>query len=311
MRQYNILIYGAGAVGIYFGGKLYQAGFNVVFVDTPERSERLSGQSFSIRSTYTKDYDYTPTLVNDISNIPAQDIILVCVKAFQTYDVALNLIPLVKPSTIILSLQNGLENERILCDLLGQNLVMGSVIYFNGILEGDSTVNQLAPGEIIFGELDHQGSEREEWLSGVFSHADINHRISRKINYEIWKKFIWNNAYNSISALTNTTLRQIHRTEGILPTIRQMMNEVQQVAEAEGVPVPGTTIDELIHSSGEFADFKPSMLQDIESGRKPEIDALLGVVLTKAAQHGISAPVNQTIYNLLQLSLLNKDIHIG
>ncbi len=308
MEQYNVLIYGSGAVGIFFGGKLFQAGFNVLFVDTKDKVDELKDSTFSIRSNISKDYDFTPTLVDDVSDLPAQDIILVCVKAFQTYDIALNLLPVIKPTTIILSLQNGLENERILSDLLGKNLVMGSVIYFNGIVENKATVTQLAPGQIIFGELDHQSSEREEWLSEVFSHADINHKISRKINYEMWRKFIWNNAYNSISALTNSTLRQIHLSEGILPTIRQMMSEVQQVAEAEGVPIPNSTIDELLNANLEFADVKPSMLKDIESGRMPEIEALIGVVLNKASKHGISVPANQTIYNLIQLALINQSI---
>lgn len=308
MEQYNVLIYGSGAVGIFFGGKLFQAGFNVVFVDTKDKVDELKDSTFSIRSNISKDYDFTPTLVDDVSNLPAQDIILICVKAFQTYDIALNLLPVIKPTTIILSLQNGLENERVLSDLLGKNLVMGSVIYFNGIVENETTVTQLAPGQIIFGEMDHQSSEREEWLSEVFSHADINHKISRKINYEMWRKFIWNNAYNSISALTYSTLRQIHLSEGILPTIRQMMSEVQQVAEAEGVQIPNSTIDELLNANLEFADVKPSMLKDIEAGRMPEIEALIGVVINKASKHGISVPANQTIYNLIQLALINQSI---
>lgn len=308
MKQYNILVYGAGAVGIYFGGKLNQAGFNVAFVDTPEKVNALSQTAFAIRSRITKEYVFTPQLADDVSDLPPQDIILVCVKAFQTYDIALNLLPVVKPSTIIMSLQNGLENERILSDLLGKNLVMGSVIYFNGILENNCTVDQMAPGQIIFGELDHQRSEREEWLSDVFSHSDINHQISRKITYEIWKKFIWNNAFNSISALTNSTLKQIHSVKSIAQTLRQMMSEVQQVAASEGVQIPNQTIDDLINSGSEFTDIKPSMLKDIEAGRMPEIEALVGVVLKKASKHRISVPVNQTIYNLIQLSLANKTI---
>ncbi len=305
MKQYNILIYGTGAVGIYFGGKLFQAGFNTTFVDRPEKVEKIEDATLSIRSSVSKDYNFSPKIVNDVIDLPAQDIILVCVKAFQTYDIALNLLPIIKPTTIILSLQNGLENERILSDLLGKNLVMGSVIYFSGILEDPSTVIQKAPGQIIFGEIDHQGSQREEWLSKVFSHADINHKISRTINLEIWKKFIWSNAYNSVSALTSTTLKQIHQAEGILPTIRQMMTEVQQIAEAEGIQIPNQTLDELISSAGSYADVKTSMLKDLESGRMPELEAIVGVVLKKAEKHGITTPVNQTIYNLIQLSLKN------
>ena len=125
--------------------------------------------------------------MHDLSGLPAQDIILVCVKAFQTYDIALTLVPVVKPSTITFSLQNGLDNEKILSDVLGNNLVMGTVIHFNGELNDESTVVQKAPANIIYGELDHQPSEREESLSSIFAHADIDHRISHSITEEIWK----------------------------------------------------------------------------------------------------------------------------
>ncbi|MBU2512835.1 2-dehydropantoate 2-reductase [bacterium] len=307
MKQYNILIYGTGAVGIYFGGKLYQAGFNTTFVDLPEKVRKIENKTLSIRSEGSKDYVFSPPIVEDVFDLPVQDIVLICVKAFQTYDIALNLLPVIKPTTIILSLQNGLENERILSDLLGKNLVMGSVIYFSGILDGPSTVVKKAPGQIIFGETDHQGSQREEWLSKIFSHADINHKISRNINLEVWKKFIWSNAYNSVSALTSTTLKQIHQAEGILHTIRQMMTEVQQIAEAEGIQIPNQILDELINSAGNYADVKTSMLKDMESGQMPELEAIVGVVLKKAEKHGITTPVNQTIYNLIRLSLKNID----
>ncbi len=308
MKQVNVLVYGAGAVGIYYGGMLFKAGFNVVFVDIPDKVARLNEGELHIKSEINHDYDFKPSIVADPRELPPQDIILVCVKAFQTYDIALSLLPVVKPSTIVLSLQNGLENEKILSDILGKNLVMGAVLFFNGELENDSTVIQKTTGNIIFGEMDHQRSDREEWLSSIFSHADINHRISNSITHEIWKKLIWNNAYNAISALTRTTLGDIYRFEEILPTIRKMMQEVQQVAVAEGVEISDQTIDELINLDSKQGNVKTSMLKDIEANRMPELEPLVGVILVKAKKLGISTPVIQTIYELIQLSLSRIEI---
>ncbi len=307
MEQCNILIYGTGAVGIYFGGKLFQAGFNVVFVDTASRVEILNETGLKIRSKIDKDFDFEPKIVHELDGLPPQDIILVCVKAFQTYDIGLDLLPVIKPSTITMSLQNGLENESILANLLGKNLVMGSVLYFNGKIENESTMVQMAPGSIIFGEMDHQRSEREERLSTIFSHADINHNISSTIVEEIWKKFIWNNAYNAISAITKTTLRQINDFEEILPTVQQMMTEVQQVAQAEGIEFSVQNLEDLVNIDPDFGDVKTSMLKDIEAARRPELEQMVGVVLQKAKKYGISTPVNQTVYNLIRLSLCNID----
>lgn len=309
MKQVNVLVYGAGAVGIYYGGLLNNAGFNVTFVDTPDKVSVLQQNGFCIRSLNNQEYTFEAQIVDDPKELPPQDIILVCVKAYQTYDIALNLLPVVKPSTLVLSLQNGLENEKILSDILGRNLVLGAVLFFNAELESDGTVVQKSPSNIIYGELDHQRSEREDWLSSIFSHADIDHRISGAITHEIWKKLIWNNAYNAVSALTRTTIGDIHRVEEVLPTIRKMMHEVQQVAIAEGVEISDQTIDELINLNSGQANVKTSMLKDIEANRMPEIEPLVGVILAKAKKFGISTPVNQTIYELIQLSLSRIDIN--
>lgn len=308
MKQVNVLVYGTGAVGIFYGGMLYKAGFNVVFVDTDNKVPNLLESGLHIRSVTNGDFDFEPNIVSDLKDLPPQDIILVCVKAFRTYDIALNLLPVLKPSTIVISLQNGLENEKILSDVLGKNLVLGAVLFFNGELENESTVIQKSAGKIIFGELDHQRSKREEWLSSIFSHADINHSISNSINQEIWKKMIWNNAYNAISALTRTTLGDIYRFEEIMPTIRKMMTEVKQVALAEGVEISEQTIEELVNLNSEQENVKTSMLKDIESNRMPELEPLVGVIIAKAKKLGISTPVNQTIYELIQLSLSRIDL---
>ena len=151
--------------------------------------------------------------------------------------------------------------------------------------------------------LDHQRSKREEWLSKIFAHADIHHKISDNITKTIWRKFIWNNAFNTISALTGATLRQIFDTEAVMPTIQLMMGEVQQVARAEGVEISDRHIEELRMANPNYEHIKTSMLRDIECGRKPELEPLVGVLLQKAKKHGISTPVNETIYNLLQLAI--------
>ena len=263
MKDLNVLIYGTGAVGTYFGGKLSKAGFSVVCVDLPEKVSLIRDEGLHIQSVIDNDYDFMPTIVDDVNGLPPQDIILVCVKAFQTYDVAVNLVPVVKPSTIALSLQNGLDNESILSDILGKNLVIGSVLYFHAEFINETTLLHQAPANIIFGELYHQRTQREEWLSSIFSHADINHSISHSIREEIWKKFIWNNAYNSISAITQTTLKQINDFEEIMPTIKQMMREVQQVAQAEGIDIPDQILEEMAGIDMEYGDVKTILLQPV------------------------------------------------
>lgn len=310
MNQYNILVYGAGAVGMYFGGKLQNAGFKVTFIDTPRKTDFLRENGIEIKSDIKKDFSYTPEIADSVEELPGQDLILVCVKAYQTYDIALNLIPVLKPTTAILSLQNGLENEKILSDLLGKSQVMGAVPYFNGEVIAPNVVQQHTPARIIFGEMDHQHSEREDWVSEIFSHADINHEISRNISVELWKYYIWNNAFNTISALTHTTVKQIHETDNTLKTVRQMMQEAQQVAIAEGIEITGQHLDEIMQYFSDSSDISATITKDIKAEKMPEIEPLAGVLIQKAKKHGISVQVNETVYNLLHLALSNTNVNL-
>ncbi len=311
MKRYNILICGAGAVGGYFGGKLFKAGFDIVFADLPDRVETLRKTGLIVKSGNENAYDYKPKIVSSLDGLPCQDFVLVCVKAYQTYEIALKLLPVLKPSTILLSLQNGIENEEVLSQILGKSLIMGAVPFFNGRLQTDNCIVQNGPAQLIYGEMDHQQSEREEWVSEILSHADIDHTISRSINIEIWKNFIWNNAFNTISALTKTTFGQILAQAEILSTVRQMMHESQQVALAEGHEITNQHIDDIFHIGSRFANLTSTMHMDIDLGQMPEVEALVGVLLKKAKKHGITAQVNQTIYNLLQLTISARDIRPG
>ena len=309
MNQIKVLIYGAGAIGVFFGSRLIQAGHEVTFVDREERVQLILDQGLKIVSKFDGDFEFTPRAISDPLEAGAQDLILIAVKAFHTYDIALKLLPILKPSTIVASLQNGLENERILADLLGQNLVIGAVPSFSGSLQNETTLIQQAEAFLTYGEMDHQPSDRLEWLSGIFAHAGIKHKITDNITFEIWLSFLWNNTFNLVSALTRTTMGQIAGFEMIQQTLEQMMREVQQVAKAEGVNIPDQLLEEIKERSVMLGPIKSNMLKDLEAGQMPELEPLAGTLLKKAMEHGVSIPVNQTVYNLMRLKMLNYPLH--
>jgi len=301
MNQIKVLVYGAGAIGVYFGGKLSKAGHQVTFVDKPERAETIQEHGLSLK-LLDQDLEIAATAISDLDGLDSQDLVLIAVKAFHTYEIAMNLLPVLTPSTIICSLQNGLENEKILGDLLGENLVVGCVPTFSGNMTDDHTLVQNAPANLIYGEMDHQPSSR---LSQVYSHAGIEHKISNNITLEIWRNFIWNNSYNLISALTRTDMTQISSCEALQSTLVQMMGEIRQVAQAEGVELPDDIMEDLKEQTSQLGQVKSNMLKDLEAGQMPELEPLSGTLLKKAEQHGISTPVNQTVFNLMQLTVLN------
>ncbi len=310
MNKVKILVYGAGAIGAYFGGKLVQAGHEVIFIDKPNRVESLQAKGLKLR-LLDQEYDFTPNIHADLDGLPVQDLVLIAVKAFHTYEIAMNLLPVLTPSTLIVSLQNGLDNEKILADLLGSNLVIGCVPSFSGFFSEQNTLLQQAPAHLTYGEMDHQPSRRLEWLSQILSHAGIEHKISNNITLEIWKSFLWNNSFNLISALTRTDMSQILACDTLRPTLDQMILEVQRVALAEGVEIPEETVEDLRHKALRLGQVKSNMLKDLEAGQLPELDPLAGTLLRKAQQYGISIPVNQTVFNLMQLTMMNYGLIEG
>ena len=309
MENARILIYGTGTVGIYFGGTLAKAGLAVTFADLPERAEALNQSGIAVKGIDSS-FSLKPEVYSDLSDLEPQDFVLVCVKAIHTYDVAINLLPVLKPSTAVLSFQNGLENENILSELLGRNLVVGTVLQFHGRLEEGFCSVQDSPAQVIFGELDHQPSEREEWLSKIFSKADIGHVISHNINQKIWEHFIWNSAFNSVAALTNSSVQEILEHQAAFFTIEQLSLEMVRVAASEGVNVNWSSLEELNRTQIKYTHVKPAMLQDIEAGRRPELEPMLGILIKKGKKYDISTPVCTTIYNLLQLYCTHSELEV-
>ena len=308
MEKINILIYGAGAIGVYFGGQFVKAGYNVTFVDVAERVELIKEKGLAVRTEKGANFDFEPNITDNPAELEPQDLILVAVKAFHTYDIALNLLPILKPTSIIASLQNGLENEKVLADLLGSNLVIGAAPRFSGALIEGNILIQQAPAYLYFGELDNQPSERMDWLSTIFSQAGVNHQISHNINLEIWKGALWNSSYNLVSALTRSSMMDIGACQAVQETLDQMLREMCEVAQAEGVEIPEETLAEIRNQATSMGKIKSNMLKDLELGQMPELEPLIGSLLKKAEDHGIPTPVNKTVYNLMILNLTNYQV---
>jgi len=202
---------------------------------------------------------------------------------------------------MVLSLQNGIENEDILTKIVGNNLVIGTVLRFRGVFKTPDTMVQLAPTKLIFGEFEQKGSKREKYLSEIFTYVDIDHEITPSIKKEIWKKFLWDNAINPVCAVSGKTIEKVMKCTYSSDLVMSMMMEVQMIAEAEGVVIEEQEVNSLLHSFTPSPNLKAAMHNDLEEGKKLEIDPFLGYVLKKAKSYEISVPVNQALFNLLML----------
>jgi len=296
----RILVYGAGAVGGYFGARLALGGHDVTFVARGENLAALRRQGLSVRLPTGETLRVIPArAVGDPAEASPAELILVTVKSYDT-PAAAALRPVVGPETVLLSLQNGIENEDVLARLLGLPPLMVALTRIGVELVEPATVAYSGRGTILFGEPDGRETPRARRVAEAFSAAAVPHQLRRDILVAAWEKLAWNAGFNAVSALTQASVAEVVAQPGSRDLVVQAMEEVDAVATARGIAVRrARTAAVLADSVTGLPDFATSMLQDLRRGRRLEHDALNGAVVRAAAAAGVPVPVNRLLVALL------------
>jgi 2-dehydropantoate 2-reductase len=298
----TIAIVGAGAVGSYFGGLLARAGHDVTLIARKENVSAIkeSGlymecQSFQEHVTVKASTEYEATR--------DADLILFCVKSPDTESVAQEIKPFLCEDTIILSLQNGVDNcERIKTAL--SNPVYPAVVYVAAGMAGPGHVKHFGRGELVIGDL----AGRDVCLDQLNSIQDCLNRgnvpcsISKNIKHDMWLKFLVNCSYNAISGIGQIEYGQMVQLEQVNDLIEQITKEFLTVAEKEGI---GISHEQAILANQQIAKTmakqKSSTAQDLMKFKKTEIDYLNGYIVQRGLAHQISTPANQSVYALVKM----------
>jgi 2-dehydropantoate 2-reductase len=294
------LVMGSGAVGAYFGGKLALAGEPVVFVARGANLGALRAGGLRIEGRAgVVQLDGVHAVEQPAAAGPCE-LVLVCVKSYDTAAAAVALRPVVGPETIVLSLQNGIENEGILAAALALPPLLGGLTHIGAELVAPGVVRHDSGGRIVFGEPDGRRSARAQRLVELFGRARIDHHLSAHIAVMLWDKLAWNAAFNAGTAVTGRTVGALLAQPDGRALVRAAMREVVAVANASGVGLDAERVDpELARSAAELGHLRTSMLQDREHGRRLEHEALNGAVIRAAARTGVAVPVNRVLYGLL------------
>jgi 2-dehydropantoate 2-reductase len=297
----KILVMGAGAVGAYFGGRLRAAGEDVVLCARGENLRAMRERGLDITSI-RGDLKIEVTATDTPRDFAPYDLILFCVKAYDTAAAAHAIEGCLKPGGAILTLQNGVENEAYLGAIFGSDAVMGGNARVGVEIIAPGKIAHMSTGHIDFGELDGRESERAKTIAAVFERAGILGQLSADIMTLRWEKLVWNGALNTVATLTRRRVGEILDDPESMKLLRTLMKEIVEVARAEGAKIPDDRIDAYIaHSQKNLRALKTSTQQDLEHGKALEYEALSGAVVRAARRDGISAPANETIYALLRL----------
>jgi len=293
-------VMGTGGVGGFFGGKLAKAGEDVWFVARGEHLETMKSRGLSVYST-EGDFSIPPSsITDDLNKIGAVDVVLFCVKSYDTESAAQKLTPLLSENTIIISLQNGIDNEEKIQRHVTAGTVYGGLANIFSTITAPGVVTETGgPKKIIFGPLTPPSSNdlRGQKILDVMRNAGINASLSSDIRSDMWKKFVFISAVGGITALTRLTLGEILAVDDTRTLLRDAMDETSAVAHASGANIEPQFIDTLFEMMKTFdKNSRSSLYHDLAHDRPLEIEALSGTVIRHGEELGIPTPIHRTIY---------------
>jgi 2-dehydropantoate 2-reductase len=302
----KIAIFGTGAVGGYFGGRLAQAGEDITFIARGETLAALQQNGLRVDSL-KGDFTLHPVqATNNPAEVGRVDVILVAVKSWQVEEAAAAIRPMVGPDTAVIPLQNGVEAPGQLAAVLGESNVLGGLCTIIAAVAAPGHIRHVgAEPYIVFGELDNRPSQRSEQLRQAFSQAGVKVEVAADIQAALWGKFLSVTSWGSVGAVTRAPVGVIRTLPETRVMVEQAMNEIYQVALARGIHLPAAIIAERMA----FIDSLPpasttSMQRDIAGGRLSELEQQTGAVVRLGREVGVATPLYQFIYSsLLPLDL--------
>ena len=296
----KIAVMGAGAVGGYFGALLHRGGLDVTLIARGRHLEAIKAHGLRIKSIQG-DLTVPAKAVGDPSAVGPVDLILFCVKSYDTESAARQCLPIVPESTAILSLQNGVDNEEKIAMVAGGEKVLGGVAYIGAGISEPGVIVHTAEGRIVFGEMHGGISERVRRLEQTFRDAGFPAEVSSNIQAILWGKLCWNAAFNALNTLVGGEVRVLLERPETRTLTRQVMEEVRAVAIANGVLLSEDLVERLLTWTGTAAGtMKTSTRQDLEAGKRLEVEALNGTVVRKGEAAGVPTPFNFALYALLK-----------
>lgn len=296
---------GAGAVGGYYGGRLAAAGEDVWFVARGRHLEALQTRGLRVQSAHG-DFALQPVrAVGDPAQLSGPvDLVLFCVKSWDTEPAAEALRPIVGRETGILTLQNGVENEDKLAAAFGPERVLAGATQIEVTIVEPGLIAHTSPfARIRFGEWAAGRTPRAERVLATLRRAGLDAEIVDDVRRMLWEKFVFLTAAAGLTTLTRSPMGEIRSHPLVRELLRQTIAEVVAVGRAHGVNLPPEAeAQALAVIDGAPATMKSSMQRDLERGNRLEVEALNGAVVRLGRQVGIPTPANFAVYACLSLA---------
>jgi 2-dehydropantoate 2-reductase len=298
----RVAVMGTGGTGGFYGGLLARAGDDVTFIARGAHLEAIRAHGLTVKSRLAGEFTIPAKATADPTQIGTVDLVLFCVKTYDTEPAAALIRPIVGPDTVILSVQNGIDNDERIARTVGRGTAICAAAQVNAHVEGPGVIGQTAGGgRLIFGANAGNLGQRNEQLYQHCKNAGIAAELQPDIQAVLWSKFMFICGFSGVTALTRLTIGPILACPETKALFRGTMAEVDAVAKSQGVALPAGLPDQgLKMSSGLEPWAKGSMAHDLGSGRLLELESLNGTVIRLGRAKSVSTPFNFAIYAALK-----------
>lgn len=287
----RIVIVGSGGMGGYFGAKLAKCGQDVTLMARGTHLAAMQKDGLTIQSAVEGEWNVQVNAVESAEGLPTPDIILLCVKSYDTEKGVELVAPIIGPETGVISLQNGIDNEEKIDKVLGGGHAMGGVAYVFSNIQSSGVIAHRQFGKIVFGELGKATSDRAESFLEACKKASIPVELSPDIQKALWQKFIYQTAQGGTTAVTRLPIKYLREVPETRRLWEMQIEELFATSVAAGISFESDFLDKAAQFVESLDPTNTSSLyQDLVNGKPLELDAFHGQAITRGARWGVPTP---------------------
>ena len=299
----KVAVIGVGGVGGYFGGLLARAEHEVTFIARGAHLEAIKKNGLRVESQMDGTFTAPGLATGDPAEAGEQDLVLFMVKMYHNADAVRLLEPMIGPETVVLTLQNGIDNGDILAEAVGESHVMIGSAYLEGRISEPGVVTQAGPGIAAFGEMKVGITRRSENLLQRFQEAGWNVNLHENMPGMLWKKFAYIAGSAAVCAAANCVYEEMRTKPETRALIQSAVEETLAVGRARGAPIMSDSLSWAMDSLDRFpGQGRASMAKDFTDQRPVELEGLTGTVVRMARELDIPTPTNDFLYAILKPS---------
>ncbi|HET7527848.1 MAG TPA: 2-dehydropantoate 2-reductase [Burkholderiaceae bacterium] len=293
----HIVFYGAGGIGGYFGARLLAAGEDVSFVARGRHAQAMREHGLRVKSHLGDVQVATPSLSDDPAALPKADLVVFTVKMPDAEAAAARLAPLMKPGTVVLPIQNGVEIVDVLTAALGpEPVALGAAYIPTRIAEPGVIEHAGGFASLRFGPLRPAQRPMLEAFAAACERAKVQVEVVDDMLRVMWEKFVFLGGMSSLTALTRMPIGVVRSDPELRRLLQQVMDEIVALARAEGVALPDDFVaKQMAVVDGLPPAAKASMANDLDAGRPLELPWLAGAVVRRSQRVGLPATANRFV----------------